>query len=310
MTRRVAVAVLVAATLVLAGVGAYSKFLRPPDVAPDTVPVFHATPGDPPQAPDTFAELAKTDPVGMLASCLTRYQQDAKGFTALLAKRERILGKLHDPELVRVAVWGDVPDADGTTHVRVRMVWDQGARKDPLGNAIRGSLYVEGEHKGQMLIHRPNAYLMKEMHVDPKVALARDSSRYCITDAGIYRGMLRTYTAWKKRKDEGGLKAEYLGRRAVEEVGGRECHVVKRTCKSPEVDSFALDEQPATDPKVVERDGFTEVTLYVDAERQLQLGTVLRRADGELVGEYYFRDVRLVPGDFPPDTFTPAALKQ
>jgi hypothetical protein len=160
-----------------------------------------------------------------------------------------------------------------------------------------------------MLTFRPTAYLMKEMHVDPKVALARDSSRYCITDAGIYRGMLRTYTAWKKRKDGGELKAEYLGRRAVEEVGGRECHVVKRTCKSPEVDSFALDEQPPTDPKVVERDGFTEVTLYVDAERQLQLGTVLRRADGELVGEYYFRNVELTTAEFPPDTFTPAALK-
>jgi hypothetical protein len=95
----------------------------------------------------------------------------------------------------------------------------------------------------------------------------------------------------------------------VPEVGGRECYEVRRTCAKPEVDPFALDEQPATDQKTIDRDGFSEVTVLIDCERRLQVGTVIRRADGELVGEYYFRDVVLTTAEFPPDTFTAPALR-
>lgn len=306
MARRVAVALLIAVTLVLAGVGAYTLIYPTPVVEKAVVPVF--TGPETTAAPDEFAQLAQADAVGMLAACLARYEQDAKGFKAVLAKRERVGGKLGETERVRVAAGGDVPGPDKATRVRVVMIWDEGARRDLFGNEIRGSAYAEGENGGEMLIFRPGA-LLKDFRVDPKARMARDSSRYCITDAGIYRGMLRTYAAWKRHKEAGDLRTEYLGKRSVPEVGGRECYVVKRTCAKPEADSFALDEQPPADPKVIERDGFTEVTLYIDAERRLQLGTVLRRADGELVGEYYFRDVELVKTDLPADLFTAAALR-
>ncbi|MBN9523351.1 DUF1571 domain-containing protein [bacterium] len=308
MARRVAVVLLVTAALVLAGIGAYSRIYSIPDVAQTDVPVF-AGKETPPPAADEFAQLAETDPVGMLAACLARYEQDAKGFKATLTKRERVDGKLGETERVRIAACGDVPGPDKATRVRVVMIWDEGARKDDFGNEVRASAYAEGENGGQMLIYRPKAIFLKDFSIDPKTKLARGSSRYCITDAGIYRGMLRTYAAWKRHKDAGDLKTEYLGKRTAPEVGGRECHVVKRTCASAEVDSFALDEQAPTDPKTIERDGFTEVTVFIDAERHLQLGTVIRRANGDLVGEYYFRDVELVRDELPPDSFTAAALR-
>ena len=280
MARRVAVVLLVTAALVLAGIGAYSRIYSIPDVAQTDVPVF-AGKETPPPAADEFAQLAETDPVG----------------------------KLGETERVRCAACGDVPGPDKATRVRVVMIWDEGARKDDFGNEVRASAYAEGENGGQMLIYRPKAIFLKDFSIDPKTKLARGSSRYCITDAGIYRGMLRTYAAWKRHKDAGDLKTEYLGKRTAPEVGGRECHVVKRTCASAEVDSFALDEQAPTDPKTIERDGFTEVTVFIDAERHLQLGTVIRRANGDLVGEYYFRDVELVRDELPPDSFTAAALR-
>ena len=69
----------------------------------------------------------------------------------------------------------------------------------------------------------------------------------------------------------------------------------------------------ATDPKVVANEGFTEVTIFVDAERWVQVGTELYRTEPDgtrvLVGAYAFRDVQLNP-DFPPDTFTPAGMKK
>jgi hypothetical protein len=189
------------------------------------------------------------------------------------------------------------------------MIWEQGARKDLLKNAVRGTAYVEGANGDQILTYRPTAIFLKDHNIDLKGPMARDASRYCIKDAGLYRSMLRTYAAWKDRKEGGVLKTTYLGKRSVPELGGRVCYEVRRTCEKPEVDPFALDEQPPTDQKIIDRDGFTEVTLLIDAERRLQIGTVLRRADGELIGEYYFQDVELVTTEFPPDTFTAAALR-
>lgn len=309
MARRVAVALFIAATLVLAGVGAYTLVRPSPDVVLVEPPVFVPPPDAPPTEAEHFGKLAETDVVATLAACLSNYEKEATGVRMTLAKRERVAGKLGEPEVVRVLATGDVPGPDKKTAIRVRMIWDQGARKDFLGNAVRGTVYDERAGANQMLIYRPDAYILKDHKIDLKDDLARRASRYCIKDAGLYRTMLRTYTAWKKRKDAGELNVTYLGKRAVPEVGGRECFVVKRTCKTTEVDPFALDEQPPTDPKIIDRDGFAEVTLFIDAERRLQLGTVLRRADGELVGEYFFRDVDLVKAEFPAEAFTPAALR-
>lgn len=307
MARRVIVALLIAGTLVLAGIGAYSRITYTPEVDHVEPPVFVPPTAAPTEA-EQFAKLAETDAVAMLGACLANYEKEATGFRATLLKRERIKGKVQDPESVRVIASGDVPGADKKTHIRVRMIWDQGARVDGFRNPVRGSLYIEDQAAEQLVIFRPTA-LLKEFSIPYKSELARDASRYCIKDAGLYRSTLRTYAAWKKRQDAGELNVTYLGKRTVPEVGGRECFVVKRTCKTAEVDPFALDEQPPTDPKVIDRDGFTEVTLFIDAERRLQLGTIIRRTDGELVGEYFFRDVELVKAEFPSDTFTPAALR-
>jgi hypothetical protein len=309
MARRVVVSLLVAATLVLAGVGAYSRIVHSPEVEVVEPPVFLPPADTPRTEAEQFAKLAETDAVAMLAACLSNYDKEATGFRATLAKRERIKGKVHEPESVRVMATGDVPGPDKKTHIRVRMIWDQGARADAFGYQVRGSLYIEDQAPEQLVIFRPTAAFLKDFSVPYKSDLAREASRYCIKDAGLYRSMLRTYAAWKKRQDAGVLNITYLGRRPVPEVGGRECFVVKRTCKSAEVDPFALDEQPPTDPKIIDRDGFTEVTLFIDAERRLQLGTVIHRTDGELVGEYFFREVELVKAEFPSDTFTPAALR-
>jgi hypothetical protein len=309
MARRVVVSVLIAATLVLAGIGAYSRIISTPHVEYVEPPTFAPAADTPPTESEQFARLAETDAVAMLAACLTNYEKEATGFRATLAKRERLKGKVHEPESVRVVATGDVAGPDRKTHIQVRMIWDQGAHADAFSNPVRGSLYVEDQAAEQLVIFRPTAAFLKEFSIPYKSDLAREASRYCIKDAGLYRSMLRTYSAWKRRQDAGELTVSYLGKRVVPEVGGRECYVVKRTCKSAEVDPFALDEQPPTDAKVIDRDGFTEVTLFIDAERRLQVGTVIRRTDGELVGEYFFRDVELVKAAFPSDTFTPAALR-
>ncbi|HYH65296.1 MAG TPA: hypothetical protein VD866_11430, partial [Urbifossiella sp.] len=67
MARRVVVSLLIAVTLVLAGVGAYTHYFTPPAVPPAEVPLF-VSPTTPPTESEQFAKLAETDSVAMLAA--------------------------------------------------------------------------------------------------------------------------------------------------------------------------------------------------------------------------------------------------
>jgi hypothetical protein len=275
-------------------------------------------PGANPQ-PDT--PFVQADPVAMLDACLIKYQREVKGgFTAILEKHEQVEGKLHDPEVIRLAARHEFPDPPGSPlGVQMRMVWESGAPKDFTGSEMRAVLYDQKTDPKQIVTWRPKARLdsLREFRVDVNGSLARGASRYCIRDGGLYRGTLRTYDAWKARQAAGVLKTEYLGKQVAEKAGkhpdGRPvtCHVIRRTCPSPELDAFEIGGHPSTDPKDVDRDGFTEVTIMIDEERWLQVGTVIKRTDVQperLIGEYYFRDVELNPA-LPEDTFTVEGMK-
>ncbi|MBX9624926.1 MAG: DUF1571 domain-containing protein [Gemmataceae bacterium] len=310
MVRRAGVLVVALAVLAGAGYAGYALLWQespPPQVEPPKV----VDAGDRLPTADEFAELARTDPVGMLQAGLTRYKREVKGgFRAVLHKRERIGGTLHPPERVRIAVRNDP--------LAVSMIWEEGARK-VFGSAPVAALYPYTDGKADppkvdppaMAAWRPDALLEvgRWRHVEVKGSSARDAARYCITDSGFEPAMLRTHAAWKQAKDRGDPAPAYLGLRPVPELGGRPCHVVRRACPKTEADSFALDEARPTDPRRVARDGFDEVTILVDAETWLQTGTVLKKANGDLVGEYHFRDVELFPDRMPDVPFAVATIK-
>ena len=305
MGRRVAL--LAIAALVLGGLGyaAYAILTSSPNRDLVEEPTLQPTNKALPSASE-FASLAEKDPVALLEACLLRYERDGvKGFTATLDKQERVKGTMNEPEIVRVVCAGEIPEKAGDhPKIRVRMVWESGFRK-VLGIKNLGTLYVAGANKNQMQTYTS---LGTEMSIDPRSSLSRGASRYSITDGGLYRGMLRTYDAWKKRQAAGELNAKYLGIESPPEVGGRPCFVIRRSCSIPEVDSFSLDE--AADAKAnPQRDGATVVTAYIDIERWLHVGTVLKRADGSPLAHYYFRDVVLSKSEFSPDPFTIDALK-
>src|SRR5262249_15604685 len=114
--------------------------------------------------------------------------------------------------------------------------------------------------------------------------------RFPITESDIKSGMLSTRAYWIAAKENKALHVEYLGVKKIFELGDRPCYVLKRTrYAKPEVD------------------GGSGATFYFDKETWLQTGSVLKNADGELIGEYFFRDVRLNP-DFAKDLFTRKSL--
>lgn len=326
MSRRLLIAagvsVLVAAALAYL---ATEQFFR--GTPPPPAPVFTDA-GAALSSQQQFDNLAATDPVKLLAECLTRYQREVRGGArCTIRKQERVQGRPRPPEeppveVLEVCVRGDVPDpATNRTAIEVLTKWRSGAKK-PLGLAaeIEATLFSERPAPegfgGKVVVWQPKALEFLGGPVskpkDPNADLAKSLSRYCVRDAGLYRSMLRTFKAWETRQAAGELKFEYLGKKAPEHIG-RECHVVRRVCPRVEIDAFELGGTAPTDPKVVAAEGFTEVTIYIDIERWLQVGTELYRTEPDgtrvLVGAYYFRDVELNPS-FPPDTFTTASFRK
>jgi hypothetical protein len=326
MSRRLLVtAAFVAFTAASAGLGLglYAKYFDSTSV-PDVQPYID-DPTKPLVQTDEFEELARTNPVAMLGQCLSRYQREVKGgvrFT--LRKQERVQGKPLPPdvppvEVIEVWVRGDVPDPETKrTAIEVLMRWKSGARKPSsdftgLARPIEATLFSDKpapEGYGGKVVTRPGVVQPISAPMDPSSQLAKGQSRFCIRDAGLYRSMLRTHAAWEARQAEGTLDVRYLGKQTPEHVG-RECYVIRRVCREAEVDAFEVGGKP--DPTAAASEGFNEVTIYIDAERWLQVGTELYRtgADGTrvLVGSYFFRDVELNP-EFPADTFTAAGLKK
>lgn len=305
--------------LLLLGAGGYGvywwKVVRA--TAAPIAPEFTET--KPPVEADEFEKLARENPVELLAQCLTRYKSEVKGMRATVQKQERVQGKPVHPEMppvevIDLFVRGDVPDpVTHKTAIEVLMKWKSGA-KSFFGSEIRATLFSEkakadGGLDGKVATYRPKALIGSLNAVPPNNDLAKGQSRYCIRDAGLYRSMLRTHAAWKARQEANEFSFEYLGKQTPEQIG-RECYVVRRKCKGVEVDAFEVGGVATGKP---ESEGFTEVTIYIDAERRLQVGTELVRTEENgtrvLLGAYYFRDVQLNPA-FAADQFALTELKR
>lgn len=222
--------------------------------------------------------LARADPVAFLNACLQRYDRDVKGYRCTFVKQERLGGKLRRTEVID-ATFREQPFA-------VLFDWRENA-----GLAQR-TLYVKGENRDQLLV-KPTGLAGRFVGVverDPEGADAKQSGRYPITTFGMKQGMQRTLAAWEAARKDGALHVEYKGTRRIAEAGDRLCHVFHRTgYRKPE------------------DDGVTELTTYFDAETWLQVGSTLKGAEGQVLGDYWFRDVKLNP-DLPAETFTRAAL--
>jgi hypothetical protein len=252
---------------------------RPADPAAAPVAAIEDN-GSPLPDAASLERLARTDPVAFLEACLRRCDREVHGYRATLQKQERIDGKVRPVEVIDVA-FREKPFS-------VLFDWREGAGR------ARRTLYVRGENEDKLLVRPSGALAYKLAGIvsrDPEGPDARAAGRYPLTGFGIKIGMQRVLSSWQAAQKKGELHVEYVERRRVRELGNRECYVLRRA--------------PYARP---EEDGITSLTMYVDVETWLQVGTILKGKDG-LIGEYYFRDVRLNP-EFPADTFTRLSLEK
>ena len=114
--------------------------------------------------------------------------------------------------------------------------------------------------------------------------------RFTIAQFGFKRSTQRSLASMEKAQARGKLFCKYEGIVPVEELGGQKCHKLVRFPYEP-----------------YEEDDLKELTLFFDTEHFLQVGSILRDKKGDLLGQYFFSDVRINP-EFEAKQFTREAL--
>ncbi|MBM4070719.1 MAG: DUF1571 domain-containing protein [Planctomycetes bacterium] len=222
-------------------------------------------------------DLIRRDVPAFLQMCIDRYDAEVKAYSAIMQKRERVFSRLLPTEVVE-------------THFReqpfsVFMNWRQG-----VGMAQR-TLYVHGENGNRMLA-RPSG-LLGNLGVFARDVDSREikaAGRYIVTEFGMKLGTVRSLKPMLEARKRNALHVRYDGLYRVPETGDRLCYKIVRTPYDPPED-----------------EGVNELTIYIDTETWLQVGSVLKDARGELIAEYYFRDIRLDP-KFSQNQFSRSAL--
>jgi hypothetical protein len=165
------------------------------------------------------------------------------------------------------------------------MNWLQGA-----GRAQR-VLYVQGENDGMMLVHPSGlaGTFAPLVQRDPEGQEALATGRYSIRQFGLREALERTLHDWKQAREKGTQRLAYAGISKPAQAGGRECYTLRSTALKP-------DSEEAQ-----------QSTVHIDRETWLQVGTILRGAQGELIGSYVYRDIELNP-HLDPEQFQREAL--
>jgi len=240
-----------------------------------TVPPVLKGPDGPPPDDDKMARLAKEDPINFLEQCLRRYRREVRGDTCILQKQDRVDGKLQPTEIID-ARYQEKPRC-------LYMEWQEGA-----GRADR-VLYVEDEDKEKFQAH-PTSSLARKLVGDVVKRDLDSPDGLKLQRFGLGQATERTLSTWQAaQKEEGKLPVKYLGEVRLKEANDRLCYKFHFTPATPQ------------------EKGVTDLTVYIDKDTWLQIGSVLKDKDGKLLGEYIFRDIRLNP-TFKPEQFQKAAL--
>lgn len=222
----------------------------------------------------TLETLLHYHPILVLEMCQAKYANEVSGYTCVFRKRERVKGKLLDPEKI------DIHFCEKPFSVHMHFL---------AGGSASKVVYPDGTNYDN-LAARPRFPSILVVSRAINATDVMQSSRFPINNFGIQKGTESTLQSMYKASASGALHVRYEGIFKVAELGGRECYKLVRTPYDPP-----------------ELEGINEYTLYIDKELMLQTGSVLKDSKGELIAEYWFRDVRINP-EFNKKQFTRNAL--
>ena len=223
-------------------------------------------------------ELAQKDPVEFLQQGLNRYTKEVRGYRCIFDKQEKVNGKLRQKESIRVH-FREQPFS-------VHMDWIKGE-----GRAVK-SLYDAGENDNVLAVRLSRIFpvILHKKLTDPEVVA---TSRFGVTKFGMYFGAKDTVDTMREAAKKNTLHVSYKGIERPKELGHRLCYKFVRT--------------PYDSPEGLAKENLNELTIYIDMQTRLQVGSVLKDTNGKLIAEYLFREIELNP-KFDENQFTMDAL--
>ncbi len=116
----------------------------------------------------------------MAQGVMDNINQNVQDYTCIMIKRERIDGKLNDPEMMAVKIRNKNPARGTPFSVYLSFL-------KPDDAAGREVIYVEGQNNGKLVAHEGKGLRAKFGKVEllPTSALAMEGNRYPITQIGI-----------------------------------------------------------------------------------------------------------------------------
>lgn len=211
-------------------------------------------------------ELAEKDPVEFLQQALNRYAKEVHGYRCIFDKQEKVNGKLRQKESIRVH-FREQPFS-------VHMDWIKGE-----GRAVK-SLYDAGENDNVLAVRLSRIFpvILHKKLTDPEVMA---TSRFGVTKFGMYFGAKDTVDTMREAAKKNTLHVSYQGIERPKELGNRLCYKFIRT--------------PYDSPEGLAKENLNELTIYIDMQTRLQVGSVLKDTAGKLIAEYFFREIELNP---------------
>lgn len=225
---------------------------------------------------ETISNILNKDPLVFLQMSLDRYAREAHGYTCFFCKRERVNGVLRGNEEIIVA-FREKPHS-------VYMNWQRGAT---LAQKV---LFVKGENDDCLLAAPAGLFSIvgvQQRSLDHPNS--KNSGRYLVSEFGVKLGAERVLRDMRRAQKTGRLQVQYEGIFEVPQLDNHRCFKIVREIN------------PA------EEDGIRKAIFYFDVATWLQTGSILYDAEGNLIAEYFFKDMKFNP-EFGPKQFTRAAL--
>ena len=169
-------------------------------------------------------------------------------YEALLVKRERVKGRLGDPEVLAVKIRHA---RNGQEEMKTPFsVYIQ--FRHPASMQGREVVYVEGKNKGQLLVREARQGLVGRivptLMLNPKGLLAMQGNRYPVTEIGFEVLLRRVISVAREERAIGNCQVQF---RKDAKVNDRRCTVIEVTHPQPD-----------------ERMRYHRCRLYLDDERK------------------------------------------
>jgi hypothetical protein len=214
--------------------------------------------------------------IDLAKSRLDAIRKEIADYQAIMVKRERIDGKLSEPQFAKIKVRNRKQGEAGSVPFSIYMRFLK-------PKAIRGRevIYVEGQNNGKLAAH-DNGLIKLTVYLDPTGSLAMQSSRYPIYEAGIENLVVKLIEKAERDKAAGMCEVEFV---ETAKINDRPCTKIK-----------------VTHPERQHPYDFNVAEVFIDNELQVPIRYAayswprVNGADPELMEEYTYLDLAVNRG--------------